>query len=782
MEYWNAQEWNEEIAALNSAVKKSEDEEAEAQPLNKQEQAVLDHVAWRVARTAWGNPKRFSEEAAEATFLQKSNVKKGRQKVRNATKILERWMEPTRKENEKELKECPPHVAKVLQTKETRNIAGFRKLEEHYKSGDTTLADDIKFGFPDFRDLTRSNTIPRRETPKKGDNADKPLSSFRATIANLRRLKKPGFDDSLLEIVLKEIEEDAAMGRYDKISASEVHFRPALAFPVVQGEKVRVCIDERLRNSYLIEQEKIRLSGTAQVLESISAFLADVGQESLRKRFPVNQTPKEVHLAMQETLGEWYGGRPGSVPGSSQALIEEWINERNRQARAKGTGTLPGLALEDFSKWYFQFAVRGEVESNVRAWDPAENENTFFRSWAMNMGNAASVHSAVRLANFVMHVALRMAGIIVLLYIDDGIMVCHPMILDDAIIFYRTLAKFLGLELSLKSAKLKDGGYIRILGLLYVADMLKKQMHVIVPRAKRMKTLQATWELVKSIRQKSIVMKDVQRVLGNAAYICGSQRCRAGSLVMRLIYPWTVDTTFDRLKRDRGSRRKLIAALAMLTVLVEFRDPIILSVESVNAQFTYIFTDASTNGGPNGEPMIGALVLGKDGRAYAFSWILPEERDTEIDLLEAWAVLVTMRLFHDVLQGSHIWVAVDNSCALYLLIKCSSKKERTAKVGAEVCDVLKDLNSSAYYDYIRTELNPGDYASRSDLLRKLQDTFAPIWRQPEAWMLNTDSWDDKFRGALKRPPTKMNYETLVGGKRMRVETELGPLHHRYILL
>ena len=114
MEYWNAQEWNEEIAALNSAVKKSEDEEAEAQPLNKQEQAVLDHVARRVARTAWGNPKRFSEEAAEATFLQKSNVKKGRQKVRNATKILERWMEPTRKENEKELEQAPPHVAKVL--------------------------------------------------------------------------------------------------------------------------------------------------------------------------------------------------------------------------------------------------------------------------------------------------------------------------------------------------------------------------------------------------------------------------------------------------------------------------------------------------------------------------------------------------------------------------------------------------------------------------------------------------------------------------------------------
>ena len=140
------------------------------------------------------------------------------------------------------------------------------------------------------------------------------------------------------------------------------------------------------------------------------------------------------------------------------------------------------------------------------------------------------------------------------------------------------------------------GGFIKILGLFYIGFPKELKMKVVVPRKKRNNTITATKALVNTIRAKRIVMKDVQKVLGNAAYICCSQRSRSGSIVMRLIYPWTVETTFHRLKRDRGARRKLIVAMAMLMVLVEFRDPIIITEDSANAQFTYIFTDASTNG------------------------------------------------------------------------------------------------------------------------------------------------------------------------------------------
>jgi len=124
------------------------------------------------------------------------------------------------------------------------------------------------------------------------------------------------------------------------------------------------------------------------------------------------------------------------------------------------------------------------------------------------------------------------------------------------------------------------------------------------------------------------------------------------------------------------------------------------------------------------------------------------------------------------------WASIDNSCALYLLIKCSSKKKKTAKIGAEVAGVLRLLGSSAYYDYIRTELNPGDSASRADLLDSLVRMFGPRWRTPSPEMLNTDSWDTAFDGA-KRRPIKSEWESIFGGKRLKVK--VGGTHG-YVML
>ncbi len=168
------------------------------------------------------------------------------------------------------------------------------------------------------------------------------------------------------------------------------------------------------------------------------------------------------------------------------------------------------------------------------------------------------------------------------------------------------------------------------------------------------------------------------------------------------------------------------------------------------------------------------------------------------------AVLVTLRLFKDVLEGTHIWTAIDNTselscrrddsvlavpcrrefspCAMFLLIKCSSKKKRTAVIGSEVAEALRELNSSSYFDYIRTELNPGDFASRSDLLRSLQKTFEPEWRSPDASMTLTETWDVRFRQSLKRQNTITEFDRIFGGKRLKISTGQGPLGFRYLPL
>ncbi len=341
---------------------------------------------------------------------------------------------------------------------------------------------------------------------------------------------------------------------------------------------------------------------------------------------------------------------------------------------------------------------------------------------------------------------------------------CPPL----AIEFYRTLASFLGFELSAKSAVLDEGGLIKILGLLYILREDGEGFTVVVPRSKRVASARKIEELIGEIRRKQIRMKTLQKVLGNAAYIACSQRSRAGSVVMRAIYPWTVERTFHRLKRDRGARRKLCIVLRMLTVLTENSDPVELTKKRTNAAQVWLYTDAS--GGNN--PRIGALLLDEHGAAFAFTLEVPDWSNEEIDVLEALAMLVAFRVFADKIRDKHVWAAIDNSCALFLLVKCSSKKTKTSKICAETAGVLKELGTSAYYDYVRTELNPGDCASRTELMASLVRMFDPEWRSVQPEMLEANSWDAAFQ-ATKRRPIKSDFDRIFGGKKMKVQTATG---------
>ena len=127
------------------------------------------------------------------------------------------------------------------------------------------------------------------------------------------------------------------------------------------------------------------------------------------------------------------------------------------------------------------------------------------------------------------------------------------------------------------------------------------------------------------------------------------------------------------------------------------------------------------------------------------------------------------------------WCAIDNSCALYLLIKCSSKKSHTARVGSETAEVLREIGSSAYYDYVRTELNPGDYTTRRELLLDLIRTFNPEWLQADTDMIESDTWETRYAEAAKRKPG-LSWDDRFGGKRLKISTSVDPPRHGYILL
>ena len=243
---WEVKEWDAEIESLRSAWNKdaNENEKKTAKPeeLNSKQCAVLDHVAWRVAKTAWRNSERLKEEEAEAIRLIKDEPKKARKKIKQAIQTARRWKKETEKPNAIEISEAPEHVRRVLCTQQTRSISGFRKAGSSTGMEDTFLADDIKGGFTSFRTPTLANSYPKRDEPKMGDRAHLPTSTFETTIKELRRMTKPNFDDELLDFVWNEIQDDVKLGRYEAIEENQLKYKPALAFPVCQDNKIRTCM------------------------------------------------------------------------------------------------------------------------------------------------------------------------------------------------------------------------------------------------------------------------------------------------------------------------------------------------------------------------------------------------------------------------------------------------------------------------------------------------------------------------------------------------------------
>ena len=134
--------------------------------LDPQQCAVLDHVAWRVAKTACYHEERLKDEEAEAIKFMKEDTKKAGKKIKQAIQTVRRWKKETEQKNIQELAEAPEHVQRVLQTKKTRNIAGFRKAGISTEMEDTMLPDDIKGGFTSFRTPTMANSYPKRDEPK----------------------------------------------------------------------------------------------------------------------------------------------------------------------------------------------------------------------------------------------------------------------------------------------------------------------------------------------------------------------------------------------------------------------------------------------------------------------------------------------------------------------------------------------------------------------------------------------------------------------------------------
>jgi len=155
----------------------------------------------------------------------------------------------------------------------------------------------------------------------------------------------------------------------------------------------------------------------------------------------------------------------------------------------------------------------------------------------------------------------------------------------------------------------------------------------------------------------------------------------------------------------------------------------------------YIWTDASTDGGPNGRPMIGAVYITSQGQIESIGMELEQhtvdslmsqsngntiqgknkQEKKPIEIYEMMAARLAQEYWASSIRESVVNLGVDNTTQLFASIKISGKNQRVAEMAAAQAFRLYTLGITANWRYENTAWNMADYCTRVDILPKWEE-------------------------------------------------------------
>jgi len=287
---------------------------------------------------------------------------------------------------------------------------------------------------------------------------------------------------------------------------------------------------------------------------------------------------------------------------------------------------------------------------------------------------------------------------------------------------------------------------MKILGIKYYFSPDLRTLECVVPWEQVEKCQKQINEIINDIRKKCLRRKDLQKMLGRANFIVTNRESRSGVQIMNHPYEWTVEENFKEWITNDKRRRALIIALRMVEIFVSEVTPTVFNVNKENKEIAFLYTDASGDGA-NGKPMIGGILCDTKGEWHAYSLVVPDEYGKEIDVLETLAVSVSIELWQDLVSNTVLSIGVDNIVTLMALVKCKAKKTEISKMTSHIAIFNARMKIAVIYDYIKSELNPGDAMTRLDYLNEAIRVFNPKMYKVNLNELKVtkDDWAEKLK-------------------------------------
>ena len=711
---------------------------------------------------------KLTEEWYEIIREEKRDPKKLERERTAAKELFKSIGVETKEENKKKIADlAPEHLKRVLQTKRTRNVVAMEKLRVMCGSTDSTLAQDVLLGMRTIGDapVTGNWEVDEKEVSQEA----KDVKEYYAAAIRIRENAPAGFPMEALEGVIKEIESDVLLGRYAEISVKELRVSPAQSFPKIEPTKIRVIIDERVKNLFTRLPEKVRLAGVRTIAEIIAAYCSPIGCEQTQMgRLPCTQGKGELTKQIAEALKkagegqdenmtkaqkrEWRKRRwkqaKGTAKQAASVMKEEWRSAAKARRDNEGPGVCPEAASRDWSKAYYMIGVRNPEENPIAAYDPKRGAYRYWLAYVLNMGNRHSVTSWCRVSELVMRIMTRVGRVVVPIYIDDATVFAAPGGLKAATEAYDALSEALGLELSEKTASnqsSEEQNEVLTLGINLVWTGVKEERKItaVVPEDKYEALENLLQEIEAQGEARALNRKTLEKTLGLANYIIVSSSVRCGAELLRGIYEWTVEERFEQMKKNRNARKALMRSIGAIRSLTRERRPMVFRRQTELRPRITIITDASSDGGVNGAARIAAIAINEEGAMWATAMdVVGTETSGEqadgktvvaerIEVLEAKAVQLAQHTFGWLMEGGvDALVVVDNVTALYGFIKCNSKSSRTQQTVVEVIKKWHGQDCKAYYEYVLSEDNIADWLTRIEKSAKLLDTLKPTWIKP----------------------------------------------------
>ena len=689
----------------------------------KIEKKVLDHEF------------RLKDDVLNEIRQQKSNPKEAIAKAKRGRELLDligsRALEDTKKLIDGNLTEqnamlgygdkrifqitVPEHLKKVLSANGIqRNVCLFHKLVEITHHCDKDIALDIGRGFRTIGESPITGLWPLRDNSSK---IKKEVKDFYEAEMVLKR-HKPTLDGDILDHIIEEIETDIARGRYREIARDMLKVQPMLAFGVRQKEKIRIIIDERMKNSYSTLSEKLILKGTNYLIEAIRAFQCEVGLEGKEEMMPGTQRAKAAYKSILEELNDWRENSSASnfsredLKGSLPSDLRDAMKRKNlrRAVRAK-LGRGPAAGLRDFKKAYYQVGCADPQENTIQAYDRAMKTWRYFEANSLTMGNTHNVTNWCRIAEAAEWFSRKIGGLVQFIYIDDSTtLAVNEDVLVEQMSFLDELNRHLGLEISEKAEARQDSitsDSMSILGLEYAFKPEKTT--ITVPDKKKTKIIDLCEQIILDLDEKQTKHHDFQVLIGNLVYALYSSGERSGNAVLQGIYPWFSENYYDKWIVVRDKRRALVRTLRFIISITKAMKPVEMTPQNAVRPIVHLFTDASTDGGLNGGGGLGAALLDEDGSWRVVTLEVPTER---IDILELKAVLLALETFQ--IKNKEVVCHVDNAGDVYALIRGVHKSQRGSAIIHKTYEQLVSNNCSVFWDYIKSEANIADFFTRRE--------------------------------------------------------------------